>query len=186
MQTTCGCYDHVKNNLHLQLFLFCNQLSFTVLYAHINLFFNHLPTRFFSSKPSVKQKSSTFTLGDRNSVLTEQLEAPAIVPHTASKDDRKVGYCPSHCVKHYLTMHHFETQAILQKFQNLTGFISWLQLTGLSGNPSTKVQSGYSQRLAKRETLQKPRFIAALGTHASINQLSTVKHTKTLLRHTFI
>ena len=147
-------------------------------YTHTSMFFNHLPTRFFSSKPSVKQKSSTFTLGDRNSVLTEQLEAPAIVPHTASKDDRKVGYCPSHRVKHYLTMHHFETQAILQKFQNLTGFISWLQLTGLSGNPSAKVHSD-SQRLAKRETLQKPRFISALGTHASINQLSTVKHTKT-------
>ena len=163
MQTTCGCYDHVKN----YIFWCWNQLSFTVLYTHNNSFLDNLPARFFSSKPSVKQKSSTFTLGDRNSVLTEQLEAPAIVPHTASKDDRKVGYCPSHRVKHYLTMHHFETQAILQKFQNLTGFIPWLQLTGLSGNPSTKAQWGYSPRLAKRETLQKPRFVAAFGTHVN-------------------
>ena len=38
----------------------------------------------------MKQKSSTFTLGDRGEVLTSQLEAPAVVPHTASKDDRKV------------------------------------------------------------------------------------------------
>lgn len=49
-------------------------------------------TGFFSSKPTLKSKSTTFTLGNRANVL-EQLEAPILVPHAAqdtktSKDQR--------------------------------------------------------------------------------------------------
>lgn len=37
---------------------------------------------FFSSKPSLKNRSTTFTLGNRATIL-EQMEAPILVPHAA-------------------------------------------------------------------------------------------------------
>ncbi|XP_064474251.1 vacuolar protein sorting-associated protein 52 homolog isoform X2 [Ornithodoros turicata] len=43
----------------------------------------------FSSKPSLKNRSTVFTLGSRNSVLTSELESPIIVPHTSQKSDLK-------------------------------------------------------------------------------------------------
>ena len=48
---------------------------------------------FFSSKPTVsKNKSGVFTLGDRAEILTEQLEAPALVPHAAQKGEERYNY----------------------------------------------------------------------------------------------
>lgn len=44
---------------------------------------------FASSKPSLKNRSTIFTLGDRGKVLTTDLEAPLLVPHTATKMDMK-------------------------------------------------------------------------------------------------
>ncbi|XP_064616275.1 vacuolar protein sorting-associated protein 52 homolog [Liolophura sinensis] len=44
---------------------------------------------FFSSKPSLKNRSTIFTLGHRGSVLTSDLEAPIVVPHAAQKSDQR-------------------------------------------------------------------------------------------------
>ncbi|XP_071948062.1 vacuolar protein sorting-associated protein 52 homolog [Antedon mediterranea] len=44
---------------------------------------------FFSSKVSFKNRSTVFTIGNRNSVLTTELEAPIIVPHAAQKAETK-------------------------------------------------------------------------------------------------
>ncbi|KAK2718942.1 vacuolar protein sorting-associated protein 52 homolog isoform X3 [Artemia franciscana] len=41
--------------------------------------------RGFFSKPSLKQKSTVFTVGSRGDVLTSDLEAPIILPHAAQK-----------------------------------------------------------------------------------------------------
>ena len=51
---------------------------------------------FSSSKNTLKNRSTIFTLGDRACVLTTELEDPVIVPHAAAKSDKKVGeYCSS-------------------------------------------------------------------------------------------
>ncbi|XP_046548964.1 vacuolar protein sorting-associated protein 52 homolog isoform X2 [Haliotis rubra] len=44
---------------------------------------------FFSSRPSLMNRSTVFTLGQRGDVLTSELEAPVIVPHAAQKSDAK-------------------------------------------------------------------------------------------------
>lgn len=41
----------------------------------------------FSSKPSLKNRSTVFTVGTRNNVLTTELESPIIVPHAAQKNE---------------------------------------------------------------------------------------------------
>ena len=48
-------------------------------------------SRLFSSKPSLKNRSTIFTLGNRGNVLTSDLESPIIVPHAAQKGEKKVG-----------------------------------------------------------------------------------------------
>jgi len=45
---------------------------------------------FFSSKPVLKNRSTIFTLGNRGTVLTTELEEPIIVPHAAQKSEKKV------------------------------------------------------------------------------------------------
>lgn len=47
---------------------------------------------FFSAKPSLKSRSTIFTLGNRGSVLTTDLEGPIIVPHAAQKGEQKYPY----------------------------------------------------------------------------------------------
>ena len=48
---------------------------------------------FFSTKPAVnKNKSAVFTLGNRGDILTDFLEAPALVPHAAQKVDERYTY----------------------------------------------------------------------------------------------
>ncbi|XP_072015361.1 vacuolar protein sorting-associated protein 52 homolog [Amphiura filiformis] len=44
---------------------------------------------FFSAKPSLKNRSTVFTLGNRGSIITTELESPIIIPHTAQKDEKK-------------------------------------------------------------------------------------------------
>ncbi|KAK2510357.1 hypothetical protein Q9233_017825, partial [Columba guinea] len=49
------------------------------------------PLRFFS-KPSLKNRNTVFTLGNRGGVIAAaELEAPIIVPHAAQKSDLRVG-----------------------------------------------------------------------------------------------
>ncbi|XP_054716270.1 vacuolar protein sorting-associated protein 52 homolog [Uloborus diversus] len=43
----------------------------------------------FSSKPSLKNRSTVFTLGNRGTVLTTDLESQIIVPHSAQKNETK-------------------------------------------------------------------------------------------------
>ena len=43
----------------------------------------------FASKHSLKNRSTVFTIGDRENVLTTDLEAPLIVPHVAVKSETK-------------------------------------------------------------------------------------------------
>jgi hypothetical protein len=45
-------------------------------------------TSFFSSKPSLKSKSTVFTLGNRAAILTE-LKQPILVPHTAKEGGKE-------------------------------------------------------------------------------------------------
>lgn len=47
----------------------------------------HLKSRgsLFASKPSLKNRATIFTLGDRAAVLSSDLESPLIVPHAAAK-----------------------------------------------------------------------------------------------------
>lgn len=47
---------------------------------------------FSSSKSSLKNRSTIFTLGDRACVLTTELEDPVIVPHAAAKSDKKFSF----------------------------------------------------------------------------------------------
>lgn len=48
------------------------------------------PSRFFS-KPSLKNRNTVFTLGNRGSVIgAAELEGPIIVPHAAQKSDVRV------------------------------------------------------------------------------------------------
>ncbi|GFR67293.1 vacuolar protein sorting-associated protein 52-like protein [Elysia marginata] len=44
---------------------------------------------FFSSKPTLKNRSTVFTLGNRGDVLTTDLEGPVIVPHAAAKNETR-------------------------------------------------------------------------------------------------
>ncbi|CAN7983927.1 unnamed protein product [Ixodes pacificus] len=41
------------------------------------------------SKPSLKNRSTVFTVGTRNNILTTELESPIIVPHAAQKNDAR-------------------------------------------------------------------------------------------------
>lgn len=43
----------------------------------------------FGTKPSLKNKGTIFTLGNRGNVLTVDLESPIIVPHAAQKNEAK-------------------------------------------------------------------------------------------------
>ncbi|XP_015927404.1 vacuolar protein sorting-associated protein 52 homolog [Parasteatoda tepidariorum] len=43
----------------------------------------------FSSKPSLKNRSTVFTLGNRGNILTTELESQIIVPHSAQKNETK-------------------------------------------------------------------------------------------------
>ncbi|GFS98967.1 vacuolar protein sorting-associated protein 52 homolog [Trichonephila clavipes] len=43
----------------------------------------------FSSKPSLKNRSTVFTVGNRGNVLTTELESQIIVPHSAQKNETK-------------------------------------------------------------------------------------------------
>lgn len=52
-------------------------------------FLNSNPS-FFSSKPTMKNRSTVFTLGNRGDILTTELEGPVIVPHAAAKNDTRV------------------------------------------------------------------------------------------------
>lgn len=47
---------------------------------------------FFSAKPSLKSRSTIFTVGNRGAVLTTDLEGPIIVPHAAQKGEQKYPY----------------------------------------------------------------------------------------------
>ena len=51
---------------------------------------------FSTSKPTFRNRSSVFTLGKRDHVLGEGLEAPVIIPHAAQKSDSKVNEIRSH------------------------------------------------------------------------------------------
>lgn len=52
------------------------------------------PPRFFS-KPSLKNRNTVFTLGNRGAVIgAAELEGPIIVPHAAQKSDVRVSYTP--------------------------------------------------------------------------------------------
>ncbi|KAL1124178.1 hypothetical protein AAG570_001948 [Ranatra chinensis] len=43
-------------------------------------------------KSSLKQKNTVFTIGNRGEVLTTQLEAPIIIPHSAQKNETRLPY----------------------------------------------------------------------------------------------
>lgn len=43
----------------------------------------------FNSKPTLKNRSTIFTLGDRGNVINADIESPLIVPHVANKTDAK-------------------------------------------------------------------------------------------------
>lgn len=43
----------------------------------------------FSTKPSLKNRSTVFTLGNRGAILTTDLESPIIVPHAAQRNESK-------------------------------------------------------------------------------------------------
>lgn len=47
---------------------------------------------FFASKPTLKNRSTIFTLGNRGNILTHDLEAPIIVPHAAQKTEKRYPY----------------------------------------------------------------------------------------------
>lgn len=47
---------------------------------------------FFSSKPQLKNRSTVFTLGNRGTVLSTDLEAPVIVPHAAAKNETRYSF----------------------------------------------------------------------------------------------
>ena len=47
---------------------------------------------FSSSKPGMKNRSSVFAVGNRDLVLTQDIEAPVIVPHVSQKNETKVLY----------------------------------------------------------------------------------------------
>lgn len=59
---------------------------------------------FFSAKSSLKNRSTTFTLGNRAKVLTTDLEAPAIVPHASQKKDERYPFESLFRSQHYVFM----------------------------------------------------------------------------------
>ena len=46
----------------------------------------------FSTKTTLKNRSTIFSLGGRGQVLTDLLEEPIIVPHTSQKTDKRVRF----------------------------------------------------------------------------------------------
>ena len=50
----------------------------------------YLITGFFSTKVNLRNRSTTFTLGSRDSVITTDLESPIIVVPHAQKGEKKV------------------------------------------------------------------------------------------------
>ena len=46
--------------------------------------------RGFFSKSSLKQKNTVFTIGNRGDILTSQLDAPVIIPHSAHQKEARV------------------------------------------------------------------------------------------------
>eukprot|EP00058_Branchiostoma_floridae_P023157 XP_002608647.1 hypothetical protein BRAFLDRAFT_97676 [Branchiostoma floridae] len=46
----------------------------------------------FFSKPSLKNRSTIFTLGNRGNIITSELEAPIIVPHAAQKSETRYSF----------------------------------------------------------------------------------------------
>ncbi|XP_033763726.1 vacuolar protein sorting-associated protein 52 homolog [Pecten maximus] len=47
---------------------------------------------FFSTKPTLKNRSTVFTVGNRGNILGTDLEGPIIVPHAAQKSDTKYNF----------------------------------------------------------------------------------------------
>jgi len=45
---------------------------------------------FSSSRPAMRNRSTVFTIGKRDEILKDGLEAPVIVPHAAQKSEIKV------------------------------------------------------------------------------------------------
>ncbi|XP_076824718.1 vacuolar protein sorting-associated protein 52 homolog isoform X1 [Clavelina lepadiformis] len=56
---------------------------------------------FSSSKPAVRNRSSVFTIGKRDRILVEELEAPIIVPHAAQKNEEKFSFESLFRSQHY-------------------------------------------------------------------------------------
>ena len=54
---------------------------------------------FFSSKATFKNRSTIFSLGNRDTVLTTELEDPIIVIPHAQRAERKVCVCMCACVR---------------------------------------------------------------------------------------
>ncbi|XP_052091207.1 vacuolar protein sorting-associated protein 52 homolog [Mytilus californianus] len=59
---------------------------------------------FFSSKPTLKNRSTVFTLGSRGNVLTTDLEGPIIVPHASQKQETKHNFESLFRSLHYAVM----------------------------------------------------------------------------------
>jgi hypothetical protein len=47
-------------------------------------------TSIFSSKPSMRNRSTVFTLGNRLTTITNEIESSIIIPHASQKSDQKV------------------------------------------------------------------------------------------------
>ena len=63
---------------------------------------------FFSTKVNLRNRSTTFTLGNRDSMITSDLESPIIVVPHAQKSEKKVRILK--CVQHSLTDVHVHRQ----------------------------------------------------------------------------
>ncbi|GFO17731.1 vacuolar protein sorting-associated protein 52-like protein [Plakobranchus ocellatus] len=59
---------------------------------------------FFSSKPTLKNRSTVFTLGSRGEILTAELEGPVIVPHAAAKSETRYTFESIFRSLHYALM----------------------------------------------------------------------------------
>ena len=49
-------------------------------------------TSLFSSKPTMRNRSTVFTLGNRFSIIESDIEASIIIPHASQKSDQKVSF----------------------------------------------------------------------------------------------
>ncbi|KAK6980126.1 vacuolar protein sorting-associated protein 52 isoform X5, partial [Biomphalaria glabrata] len=76
-----GVEDTAKKNI---LNIYCIH---TKIYIYMTLY-----QIFFSSKPTLKNRSTVFTLGNRGEILTAELEAPVIVPHAAAKNETRYSF----------------------------------------------------------------------------------------------